>query len=316
MYLLDRVSLAASLLSELAQVKRYLELRRKIQKACPEQWQHVRRLELGHWKHFGGIYYALKILRRNLTDNPDLPEGMSHDIQLVTNHEAINDLENIAKELASFIEGLSSYLSRPEANLQVGKIDVSSALRRELLNIKGCFIGSEELKSIRSALSREAIDVKNAELYEQEMIRRNIMMPVSPESYNLALEISGREIVRRRALLATKQLLDMLKTIQELLFLLVVYGQECSFHIDGEPANLQYEDNHFGRLVQCHMVNIPPLMIPGQILRFIESSASSSLYVAVLSVNWHYNGEIQESTIELTGIDLEQAGPNLLSRFS
>ena len=57
-------------------------------------------------------------------------------------------------------------------------------------------------------------------------------------------------------------------------------------------------------------------MIPGQILRFIESSATSFLYVAVLSVNWHYNGETQESTIDLTGIDLERAGPNLLSRFN
>ena len=165
-------------------------------------------------------------------------------------------------------------------------------------------------------MSREATDVKNAELYEQEMIERNIMMPISPESYDLVLEISGREIDRRRALLATKQLLDMLKTMQEPLFLLVVYGQECSFNIDEKLVNLQYEDKPFGRLVQCHMVNIPPLMIPGQILRFIESSATSYLYVAVLSVNWHYNGEIQESTIDLTGIDLERAGPNLLSRFS
>ncbi len=315
MDLLDRVSLAASLLSEVTQVKRYLELRRKIQKACPEQWQTIRRLELGHWKHFGGIYYALNILRRNLTNNPDLPESMSRDIQLLTNHEAMDDLENIAKELASLVDGLSSYLSRPEANLQVGKIDISSALRRELLNIKGCFVESKELRIIRSALSREATDVKNAELYEQEMVKRNIMMPISPESYDLALKIAGREIERRRALLATKQLLDILKTIQELLFLLVVYGQECSFHIDGEPVNLQYEDNPFGRLVQCHMVNIPPLMIPGQILRFIESSETSSLYVAVLSVNWQYNGEVQESTIDLTGVDLERAGPNLLARF-
>lgn len=96
----------------------------------------------GHWKHFRGIYYALKILRRSLTDNPDLPESMSRDIQSLINHEAMDDLENLSKELASFIDGLYSYFSRPEANLQVGKMCVSPALRRELLNIKGCFVGS------------------------------------------------------------------------------------------------------------------------------------------------------------------------------
>lgn len=47
MHLLDRVSLAARLLSDLAQVKRYLELRERIQNTCPEQWQYVRKLELG-----------------------------------------------------------------------------------------------------------------------------------------------------------------------------------------------------------------------------------------------------------------------------
>lgn len=317
MCLLDIVSQAVEPFSEAPQVRTYMELRGKLQNSCPEGWYNLKKLELEHWNHFGGIPQALDILRNNLSNNPDMPESMSRDIQLLIGNEYIKDFETQAKELARFVDSLSSYFLKPEVTLQGYSMDLPSVLRRSLLNIKGYILGSEELRRIKLAIAKGSEDTKEkAELYEREMLRRSIILPILPEAYDLVIELSRPEIQSRRALIATKQLIDMLKIVQELLFQLMVYGQESLFHADGEAGSLQFEEKPFGRLVQCHMVNIPPLMIPGQILRFIESSATSFLYVAVLSVNWHYNGETQESTIDLTGIDLEQAGPNLLSRFN
>ena len=317
MHLLDMVSQMVEPFSGVPQVRRYMELRGKLQNSCPEGWYYLKKLGLEHWNHFRGIPQALNILRNNLSNNPDMPESMSRDIQLLIGNEFIKDLETQAKELASFIDSLSSYFLKPEVSLQDYSMDLPSVLRRSLLNIKGCILGSEELRGIKLAIAKGPKNTKEkVDLYEQEMLRRSIILPILPESYDLVIEISGPEIQSRRALIATKQLLDMLKIVQELLFQLIVYGQEGLFHADGEAVALQFEEKPSGRLVQCHMINLPPLMIPGQILRFIESSATFPLYVGVLSVNWHYNGETKLTTIDLNGIDLEDAGPKLLSRFS
>jgi hypothetical protein len=246
-----------------------------------------------------------------------MPESMSRDIQLLIGNEHIKDFETQARQLGGFVDTLSSYFLKPGATLQDCSMDLPSVLRRSLLNIKAHLLGSEELRKIRLAIARESEDTKaRAELYDREMRRRRIILPILPEAYGLVMELSGPEMQSRRALMATKQLVDMLKIVQELLFQLIVYGQETLFHADEESCSLQFEEKPFGRLVQCRMTNILPLMIPGQILRFIGSSATSLLYVAVLSVDWHYDGETQESTIELTGIDLEQAGLSLLSRLA
>jgi len=319
MRLLDLVLQAVQSFSEVSRVRTYMELRGKVQDSCPEGWHYLRKLELEHWNHFGGIPRALGILRGNLSNNnPAIPESVSRDIRLLIGNEYIEDFESQAKALAGFVDSLSSYFLKPEVILQGYSMDLPSILRRLLLNIKGYILGSEEFRGIKLAIARGAEDIKEkAQLYEQEMLRRRIMLPISPEAYDLVIELSGLETQSKRALIATKQLVDMLKIVQELLFQLLVYGQENLFHVDGKAGSLQFEEKPFGRLVHCHMVNIPPRMIPGQILGFIESSATASRnYVAVLSVKWHYNGETQESTIDLTGIDLEQAGPNLLSRFS
>ena len=107
----------------------------------------------------------------------------------------------------------------------------------------------------------------------------------------------------------------MVTIVQQLIFNLTVFDKECLFEVDGESINLQYEEKPSGRIVNCHLVNVPPLMIPGHILRLIEPSAMLPIYVGLLSVNWKYDGKTQETIIDLSGIDLEDAGPKLLSRF-
>lgn len=317
MRLLDLVSHAVQPFSEIPQVRTYMESREKLQDSCSEGWYYLKNLELDHWNHFGGIPQALGVLRDNLSGNPNMPRSMSRDIQVLTANEHIDNLEGQSKELAGFVNSLASYLLKPEATLHSCSIDLSSALRRSLLDIKGHILGSEELGRIRLAMAQGSENAKEkAQLYEREMLRRRVMLPISHEAYDLAIELCGQETQGRRALVATKQLVDMLKVVQELLFLLVVYGPETLFRVDRESCSLRFEERPLGRLIHCHMVNTPPLMTPGMILRLSESSATPLLYLAVLSVHWHYNGETQESAVDLAGIDLEQAGPDLLSRLS
>lgn len=314
MHLLNAVYEAAGLFARVTHVKRYLELRGQVQKDCPGGWYLIKELELQRWRQFGGIPHALSNLRQNLIRNPKLLPSVGNDIRSLIGHEAIHELEDLARELSGFVDGLSSYFLRPDTNLQAGPLDLPSALRRSLLNIKGCLMGLEEVRRIRTLLANKTKDTdEKTKTYEQEMLRRKIKLPISPESYSLILEVAGPVVEHRRILVATKQLVDMLKTIQELLFQATAYGQELQIRIDEASAALQYEEKPFGRLVRCHMGNIPPLVIPGQILRLEKSSQALPVYVETLAVNWQYNGKTKSSAIDLTGIDLEEAGPRIVA---
>jgi len=241
---------------------------------------------------------------------------MRVEMRSLIEYQTIPRLESLAKELGEFVNSLSSYFIKPKASLQDTSLHLTSAVRRSIQDIKGCFLGLEEVRSTTSTLVKRIPDAKKAEVYEGEMRKRNIMLPISPEAYELALALAGSDRESRRVFIATKQLYDMIVITQELLFQLVDYDLGDAFYADGELVSLRYEEKPFGRLVHSHMTNIAPLMIPGQILRFEESSGALPIYVVALSVSWHYNGESKISTLDLTGIDLEEAGPKLLSRFA
>lgn len=317
MRLLDIISQTAESFTKVSEVAQYIELREKLQKTCPEGWSLMSQLELKHWGHFGGIPTALKILRQNMSNNSEISGSILRDIQSLVDNKLTNDLEALAVEIARFVDNLSHYLLKPDANLEAEKLKLPSVLRRLLLNAKGCLQGTEEFRNIRLAVAKGPPDTKaKAELYEQEIRRRNIILPILPESYNLVVEIAGADINCRKSLIATKQLLDMVKVTQQLLFNLTIFNNKCSFQVDGDTINLKYEEKPFGRVINCHAVNILPLMMPGHILRFIEPSTKLSIYVGLLSVECNFNSGINEIIVDLSGIDLEDTGPKLLSRFT
>ena len=161
MRLLDLVLQAAQPFSEVPQVRTYMELREKLQDSCPEGWYYLKKLELEHWNHFGGVPQALGILRNNLSNNnPNIPESVSRDIGLLIGNEYIEDFESQAKALADFVGSLSSYFLKPEVILQGYSMDLPSILRRLLLNIKGYILGSEEFRGIKLAIAKGTENIK------------------------------------------------------------------------------------------------------------------------------------------------------------
>lgn len=322
MYLLHMVVQVADLFFRVPQIRQYKELREEIQSACPEVWSLVERLELEHWRNFWGFPYALEVLRENIESSAVLPGNISRNIQSLVGYQATSNLESLSKSLGKFADGLLLYFFKPETYLEATPIYLQPVLRRSLLDIKGCFMDSQELRRIKSVLDKAVVDNKKAELfekaklYEQELKRRKITLPISPEAYDVALEIAGPSKSNKRMLLAIKQADDMGKTVKELLFQLLAYNQKYSFYVDGESINLKFEEKPFGRLVQCHMSNILPLMIPGQILHFEQPSGVLPTYVVALSVVCQITSETKVLMIDVTGIDLEVAGPKLLSRIA
>ncbi len=315
MRLLDLVFQAAVQLREMAQIGEYLELRQKVQKDCVGGWNGIRKLELKYWNQFGGVPYALSVMCQNLMNNQDLPPVLKYDIDQLINNENVKKLNIISKDLAVFITKLTPYLLNSETNLNIGNIKLSSILRRSLLDIKACFLGLDELIAITSVIAPISKEIKGkTEEYEREMVKRKIGLPISPESYSLILEIAGSDEKYKKALVAGKQIADMMKIIQQLIFNTVVYKDTCTFTV-GTSTNLQYEELSYGRTVSCHMIDILP-PIPGQILYFTGATLPFPLYVAILSYSWHFDGRMQSSSLDLEGIDLEGSGPNLLKRFA
>ena len=317
MRLLDIIAEAAVPFSKVSEVAQYINLRKKLQQTYPEGWCFTRRLELEHWRHFRGISYTLHVLRQNASNNLEIPQHMLRSTQSLVDDKLTKDLEAMTLEIATFVDNLSSYFLRPDAKLATGNLKLPSALRRLFLDAKGCLQSNGEFRKMRQVIAKSALNTrKKAELYEQEMSKRNIVLPILQDSYALALEIAGDDTQTRKFLIATKQLLDTVKIIQQLLFNLTVFNKECSFQVDEGAINFQYEEKPFGRIVKCHAIDVPPLMIPGHILRLIEPSTELPIYVGVLSVEWKYDGKTKETIIDLSGIDLEDTGPKLLSRFA
>lgn len=315
MRLLDLVFQAAVQFQEMSQINEYLELRQKVQKDCAGGWDGIRKMELKRWNQFGGIPYALSIMRQNLTYNQDLPQIMRYEIEQLIKNEDTKKLDIIAKDLANFVDKLTPYILNAETDLDTGNIKLSSILRRSLLDIKACFLGLDELIAITSVIAPVLKAIKGkTEEFEREMVKRNIGLPISPESYSLILEIAGSGEKYKKALVAGKQIADMVKIIQQLIFNTVVYKDSCTFTV-GTSTNLQYEELSHGRIVRCQMLDVPP-PIPGQIFHFMGTSLPLPLYVAILSFKWHFDGQVQSSKLDLEGIDLEGSGPNLLERLA
>jgi len=304
------------------QIRQYNELRQEIQSAYPEVWSLVERLELAYWRNFWGFPYALEVLRENTQSSAVLPGDISRDIQSFVRYKATSNLESLSKILGKFADELLSYFFKPETYFEVTPIYLHPMLRRSLLDIKGCFLESQELRHSKAVLDKAVVDnrkdelFEKARLYEQELKRRKITLSISPEAYDVALEIAGSSKSNKRMLLAIKQSDDMGKTMKELLFQLLAYEHKYSFYVDGESINLEFEEKPFGRLVQCHMSNMVPLMIPGQILCFKQPSEVLPTYVVALSIVTQIASETQVLMIDITGIDLEATGPNLLSRIA
>jgi len=320
MHLLNTVDKAADLFSAVSQVEQCTELREKLRQDCPGVWPTVRQLELCYWNHFHGFLYALSVLRGNL-NNTNMPKELISDIGSFVIHPAINGLEDLSKTLGGFIGNLHPYFMKPETYLESGDLYLQPSLRRLLLSVKVCFIESREMRSAKLVLDMASAQGQKDEMlemskvYEQGIGRQKKIFDLSPEAYDLALKIAGPENAKRQVLLAIKQSYDMSKIINELLFQLSVYDEMPAFYIDNETVNFKTEEMPYGRLVQSHILNIPANVLPCQIIQFYRSERDVPIYVVAHTIKTQFNGKANTVAVDITGIDLEEAGPNLLSRF-
>ncbi len=314
--LLDQTSLE---LREIAEVQECRHLREQLRKSYPDVWTLVQRSEQEHWRNFSGFSTALSVLNDNITGPTKLPDDIIQQSKAIIESEDSKHLLKLSQQLGEFFRTLPPYFLNATAQLETHSLRLPSALRRCLLDTKGCFLGSRLLNTARAIIQNYGdSNVKEMKGYEIEMLRRNIAFSISQKGYDLALELGGPSLEGRKASLAIKQLVDSFGIARQLLFQFSLVDVNSTFNTlsiaHTQQSHYQITDHPYGAVIEVQLENVPPLMIPGELMVLEKDSENSWTYIEVLSYEASFKQEAGMNT-RTTGIDLEEFGPDLLSRF-